>query len=180
VSSKRTPADDAARRTTILNAASWCFLHFGYARTSLEDIAVRASISRPLLYKMFRNKEEIFAAVFADMFERQYPAVERVLAAPGGTRAERLMATCEITLLEPWAELSAAPMAAECFEACSKLAPEVEAAHEKRMLRYAQAILGSKPLAEVFLLALDGLQSDLPPIATLRRRVQLLVDRFAV
>jgi hypothetical protein len=32
----------------------------------------------------------------------------------------------------------------------------------------------------VFLLALDGLQSDLPPIATLRRRVQLLVDRFAV
>jgi hypothetical protein len=70
-------------------------------------------------------------------------------------------------------------MAAECFEACSRLAPEIEAARDKRMLRYVQSILGAKPLAEVFLLALDGLQADLPPVATLRRRVQLLVGRFA-
>jgi AcrR family transcriptional regulator len=178
VSSKLTPTDEAARRTTILTAASWCFLHFGFGKTSLEDIAQRAQISRPLLYRTFKNKEDIFAAVFADMFERQYPAVERALEAPG-SKAERLMAACEILLLAPWAELAAAPMAAECFEACSRLAPEIEAARDKRMLRYVQSILGAKPLAEVFLLALDGLQADLPPVATLRRRVQLLVGRFA-
>ncbi len=49
-------------------AARWCFLHFGYEKTSLEDIAKRAAISRPLLYLTFKNKEQIFGAVFEEVF----------------------------------------------------------------------------------------------------------------
>jgi AcrR family transcriptional regulator len=178
VSRRRTAADDAARRATILTAARWCFLHFGYGKTSLEDIAQRASISRPLLYLTFQNKEEIFAGVFEDIFEQRYPSAERAIAGPG-SRAERLMAACEILVVEPLAELIASPMAAEFLEACNTLAPDVEGAYRERVLRCIQGVLGGKALAEVFLLALDGLQADLPAIATLRRRLHLLVERFA-
>lgn len=45
-------------------------------------------------------------------------------------------------------------------------------------LKLVQSIVGTKELAEVFLLALDGLEADLPSTAILRRRVQVLVDRF--
>jgi hypothetical protein len=37
---------DAARRRLILDAARDCFLKFGYAKTSFEDIAKQAVISR--------------------------------------------------------------------------------------------------------------------------------------
>jgi len=35
-----------------------------------------------------------------------------------------------------------------------------------------------KELARVFILAVDGLYSDLPSAAVLRRRLRLLVERF--
>ena len=45
-------------------------------------------------------------------------------------------------------------------------------------LKLVQSIVGTKELAEVFLLALDGLEADLPSTAISRRRVHVLVDRF--
>jgi AcrR family transcriptional regulator len=35
------------RKRAILSAALKCFLQFGYAKTSMEDVAKEASISRP-------------------------------------------------------------------------------------------------------------------------------------
>jgi AcrR family transcriptional regulator len=52
---KITDEEAAARRLSILQAARWCFLNFGFAKTSLDDIAKRAGISRTLLYRMRRS-----------------------------------------------------------------------------------------------------------------------------
>ena len=38
----------------------------GLAKAAFEDIAKRAKLSRTLLYRIFKNKEEIYQAVFAD------------------------------------------------------------------------------------------------------------------
>ncbi len=46
----------AERRNRILHSARWCFLNFGFAKTSLEDIAKRANISRTQLYRIFKDK----------------------------------------------------------------------------------------------------------------------------
>ena len=48
----------AVRRARILTAARWCFLNFGFAKTAFEDIAKRANLSRTLLYRMFKDKED--------------------------------------------------------------------------------------------------------------------------
>jgi AcrR family transcriptional regulator len=165
------------RRTQVLLAARWCFLHFGFAKTSMEDIAKRAHLSRTLLYRMFKNKEDIFRSMFEDMFRDRYPAAEQI-AASRGSRVERLTRACELLLLEPWAEMIGAPMAAEFYEVCSRIAPAAEAKHQKALLGVVQQILGSKEDAEVFLLSLDGLHGDLPSPRVLRRRVDILIARF--
>jgi AcrR family transcriptional regulator len=92
---------DAARRRVILDAARDCILKFGYAKCSLEDIAKQAAVSRPLIYRKFKSKEEIFGAVLEDIFEAQYRAAEQALAKPGSKR-EQLMSLYEALLLDPW------------------------------------------------------------------------------
>ncbi len=63
-----TMTDDeaAVRRARVLTAARWCFLNFGFAKTAFEDIAKRANLSRTLLYRIFKDKEAIYRAVFVD------------------------------------------------------------------------------------------------------------------
>jgi AcrR family transcriptional regulator len=169
---------DAARRRLILDAARDCFLKFGYAKTSFEDIAKQAAISRPLIYRKFKSKEEIFAAVLEDIFETTYRAAEHVLAEPGSKR-EKLMSLYEALLLDPWKELIVeAPMGAEFYEACSRVTPDIDERHTKMQLKYTQTILGTKEVSEVFLLAIDGLIQDLPAPKVLRRRLEVLIDRF--
>jgi len=174
----RTTEEQAVeRRKAILSAARWCFLNFGFAKTSLDDIAKRANISRPLIYRTFKNKEDIFAGVLEDWFEARFPLAEEV-AVGRGTKAEKLTRVCEILLLEPWSEMVSGPMGAEFYDVCERLVPQVEAKHQRRVLKVVQAILGAKDLAEVFLLAVDGLGGDLPATPALRRRLQLFIERF--
>ena len=169
---------DAARRRVILDAARDCILKFGYAKSSLEDIAKQAAISRPLIYRKFKSKEEIFGAVLEDIFETQYRAAEHALAKPGSKR-EKLMALYEALLLEPWKQLIVdAPMGAEFYETCGRVAPDINERHRRIQLKYTQAILGSKEVSEVFMLAVDGLHRDLPATKVLRRRLEVLIDRF--
>ena len=168
---------DAARRTTILAAARECFLKYGYVKTSLDDIAKAAAISRPLIYRKFENKEAILAALFENMFEDRYPAAEQALAARG-TRRDRLLRVFEIMLLEPWQETMSTPMASEFFEVCSRLLPQFENKYQRCLLKCSQAVIGSKEVAEIFMLAVDGQESDVPTAAVLRRRIGTLIERF--
>lgn len=169
--------DAAARRASVVQAARWCFLHFGYGKTSLEDIAKRANLTRTLLYRLFENKEAIYLGVFQDWVETRYPAATQAAIGPG-SKAERLFKVCEVLLLDPWVEIEGAPMAHEFHDMCARIEPEIEARYQEVQLQSVRAILESKELTEVFLLALDGLQADMPTGAVLRRRVALLIDRF--
>ena len=165
------------RRQAILDGAHSCFLQYGFAKTSLDDIAQRAGISRPLIYRKFKNKEDILSAVYDVKLDALYPQVDAALA-EGGSKRERLLRMWDVLLLEPWAELIQVPMISELFEACSRILPSLEKKHEDRRIEYVQAVLGSEELAEVFVLATKGLTKDLPSEAVLRRRLTILIDRF--
>jgi AcrR family transcriptional regulator len=52
-----------ARPEEITAAALESFIERGYAATRLEDVAVRAGVSKGTLYLYFSNKEELFKAV---------------------------------------------------------------------------------------------------------------------
>ena len=175
---KKSVGRDAARRRVILDAARDCILKFGYAKCSLEDMAKQAAISRPLIYRKFKSKEEIFGAVLEDIFETQYRAAEQALAKTESKR-EKLMSLYEVFLLDPWKELIVdAPMGTEFYQACRRVTPHINEKHRKIQLKYTQAVLGTKEVSEVFILAVDGLHQDLPATKVLRRRLDVLIDRF--
>ena len=179
MTNKLTQEEAEARRLKILTAARWCFLNFGFSKTSLDDIAKRASISRTLLYRTFKDKEDIFTAVFADWLVSRHPAA-KAAAAGAGTPAHRLLDVCRLMVIEPYADMVGAPMAGEFFDVCERLDPEIEALHRQVASQCVARILGGDDeAAEVFLLALDGLLTDEPTTTVLERRVQLLTARFA-
>lgn len=50
-------------RHRILDAAGQCFAASGYAKTTVEEIALHAAVSKALVYHHFRGKEQILEAV---------------------------------------------------------------------------------------------------------------------
>ena len=169
---------DALRRRQILAGARESFLQFGFAKTSIDDIAKRANISRPLVYRKFKNKEEILQAVFEDLFEGRYERVAEVLAGRGSKR-EKLLQIYEILYLEPWDQMMGSRMAGELYEACKRFEPEGVQKRERMRLKYTQAVLGDREAAEVFMLSVEGLSgTDMPTTNVLKKRVQVLVERF--
>jgi TetR/AcrR family transcriptional regulator, regulator of autoinduction and epiphytic fitness len=53
------------RRSKLLDAALATFLRFGYRKTSMEEVARAAHLSRQALYLHFATKEELFHAAVA-------------------------------------------------------------------------------------------------------------------
>lgn len=60
---RRTKAEAAATREALLDAAEEVFLEKGVARTSLEQIARHADMTRGAIYWHFRNKADLFQAM---------------------------------------------------------------------------------------------------------------------
>jgi TetR/AcrR family transcriptional repressor of mexJK operon len=58
---------DDARHRRILLRATESFLSKGYAGTSVEDIAIEASVSKPTIYRIFEDKMGLALAVLQDM-----------------------------------------------------------------------------------------------------------------
>ena len=173
-----TDDETTVRRATILIAARWCFLNFGFAKTSFDDIAKRAHLSRTLLYRIFKDKRAIYRAVFADWLVSRHPAAKRAAEEPGSPY-ERLLSVCRLMALEPWAEMAGTPMGREFLEVCERIDPENEALYRGVVHACVTTILGDGASAEVFLLALDGLFADQPSPEVLEQRTRLLAARFA-
>jgi len=69
-------------------------------------------------------------------------------------------------------------MGTEFYGACSRVTPDISERRRKIQLKYTQAVLGTKEVSEVFMLAVDGFTQDLPATKVLRRRLEVLIDQF--
>lgn len=90
----------------VLDSAMVTFARFGYRKTSMEEVARAAHISRPGLYFLFSSKETLFRAAATQALEGDIAAVERVLAAPGRPLRERL-----VEAFDQWAGRYIGPLA---------------------------------------------------------------------
>lgn len=73
-------AGKEATRDAILDAAFECFLLYGYRRTSMDEIATAAGISRAAVYLHFPNKHEIFRTLSERIQERSLREAEEAAA----------------------------------------------------------------------------------------------------
>ena len=55
--------DSESTRTTLLDVAERCFERHGISRTTMEDIAAEARVSRPTLYRYFGDRESLITAI---------------------------------------------------------------------------------------------------------------------
>ena len=79
---------DSDRRGRLLDTALAVFARYGFRKTSMEEVARAADISRQGLYLHFGDKEALFRAAIARMLETGLAAVDAALArdAPIGQR----------------------------------------------------------------------------------------------
>lgn len=78
----------------VVVAAIDVFLRYGYARTTMRDIAESAGVSRPALYLIFPHKDDIFAAVLARLSARTLQEFRDALPQLSSL-AEKLHFCCE-------------------------------------------------------------------------------------
>src|SRR5437763_1755784 len=87
------------RRETVLEAAVTEFAAGGLAGTSTEDVARRAGISQPYLFRLFPSKKALFLALAERCFQRVEQAFTAALADQTGDEALDAMGDAYAKLL---------------------------------------------------------------------------------
>lgn len=169
---------DRERRNQILEAALQCFLQFGYAKTSIDDVAKRASLSRPLIYLKFESKQDLVRGIYVDFMKSALEQAESILPSKTPTKA-KLGEVVEAINVRAWEKVVGQPMTKEFYPLCEQQFPEESERFERQRVKIYQRLLGGdKALAETFVLAIDGFCADAPSVRTLRARISIMIDRF--
>ncbi|MBS0290685.1 MAG: TetR/AcrR family transcriptional regulator [Proteobacteria bacterium] len=165
------------RRKQILQSAFECFSKFGYSKTSLDQIAQKAGISRPLIYLQFKDKEDLFTCMIEDILEKRY-AIAKASLNSSLPKKQKLFNFVEILVLNDTPLFPNTFTSEEFFSEIFRILPEIEEKYRKIFIHLAASILGNTELAEVFRFSLAGLKSDNPPIETLKKRAEILINCF--
>jgi AcrR family transcriptional regulator len=64
------PSDVSAARARLLDAAETCIDRFGLAKTTVEDIAGEANVSRATIYRYFANRDDLVLGVLLRDLDR--------------------------------------------------------------------------------------------------------------
>lgn len=130
---------ETLRRAALLDAAVGVFARFGYRKTSMDEVARAAGVSRQGLYLSFATKDALFRATVTHALTGQLDAAIDALADATRPIAERL----SVALVE-WAGRyvgALGPDASDLLEAGGSLAPSILAEYEERFEHaFAQAI----------------------------------------
>ena len=81
----------SARRDAILQSAAGVFLRYGYRKTSMDDLARAADLSRQGLYLHFANKEALFKEVVVQLIGQSRATMRAALARDELPIDERLL-----------------------------------------------------------------------------------------
>jgi len=111
----------AERRDAVLEAALVEFAETGYAGTSTEDIARRAGISQPYLFRLFGTKKELYIASVSRCFRETLELFQRAAEGLRGEDALKAIGAAYVEQLETekvWlrAQMQAYAAAAEDVE----------------------------------------------------------------
>lgn len=125
---------DADKRARILDGAVKAFLACGYQRTTMDDIARAALMSRPSLYLQFRNKADIYRAIAVDLIEWSAGTVQRVMAGrePLGDRLREALDAGVFALHDRFGD---SPHASAMLDMKSSLAGDLIADWKMRLRR---------------------------------------------
>lgn len=123
---------EEARRAALLEAAFGVFARFGYRKTSMDEVARAAHVSRQGLYLHFANKEDLFRATLRHAIESSLAAAVAELTVVGASLEERLRGAFQASMGRYVGRFSAS--AADLKEAADGLISTEIADFEKRFV----------------------------------------------
>ena len=84
-----------SRQDALLDAAVGVFARYGFRKTSMDEVARAAGVSRQGLYLQFADKEALFRKAVAFKLSRQLRAAALALADEHAALESRLVAACD-------------------------------------------------------------------------------------
>ena len=91
---RRTKDDAEQTREEILNAATYVFGEKGFSRSTLDEIAKKANVTRGAIYWHFKNKGEIFDAIHTRLHHDFMSIVKDTLSVKSANPVEQLKKLC--------------------------------------------------------------------------------------
>ena len=186
-------ASPASTRERILSAAVTLFGRYGFKRTSMEDIASEAGLSRAALYLQFRNKEDIFRDLARGLHEEGLLRAEAALEGEQSL-SERLRAAVEAKTLRMIEIVYGSPHGSELMDEknrlCGDLATDSERRFQEMLTRVFERAVEAKEIdlsitglsapqvADVFARAVQGLKGPEGATDAYRTRLASLVKVF--
>ena len=131
----------AERRDDVLDAALVEFAERGLEGTSTEDIARRAGISQPYLFRLFGTKKALFTAVVARCFRQTHELFARAAEGKRGEEALEAMGNAYVERLRKDRTQLLAQM--QAYAACDD--PEIREVVQNGygdLVAYAQRVSG--------------------------------------
>ena len=180
VKSMAVPKSIKAERA--LDGATDVFTRYGYARTTMADIAARAGMSRPALYLLYPDKEAIFETVIRRMDERKLGDIAEALA-PMGNLGDRLRTACLSWGLHGVELADAHPDASDLFDLRFAAVRQVYANFEAVVVgliadQVARSGINATPaeLARALVYGMRGLRSVSSDAAEMERLILVQVE----
>jgi AcrR family transcriptional regulator len=152
----------AADRTGhILDSALTVFSQYGYAKTTMQDIARAAGMSRAALYLRFASKEDLFRAGSRRAHNRALKLVDASLMEQGDVLS-RVDAAMAVYFGELMAQISSSVHGGELFDASLTITGDiVSEAHAALVARLVCALDAAATAGEVRFSTVDATAEDI-------------------
>jgi AcrR family transcriptional regulator len=103
------------KQSKILTASRALFYRYGFARVTMNDIASAAGMSRPALYLVFPNKEDIFLRVLTNEAEQILEELREILPTLA-TAEEKLRYAFDRWIVQPYILMTQSPDASDLVD----------------------------------------------------------------
>jgi AcrR family transcriptional regulator len=174
------------KQNAILQSAWQAFATYGYRKTSMDDIARGAGMSRPAVYLHYRNKDDIFRSLVQQYYDTAADAVAAALKRDAPPES-LLAAAFDAQLGDTMAAMMTSPHGMELLDTGMSMAADIKAAGESRLaalyadwLRRAAATGGidlpapAEQVAGTITAALKGVKTGGSDFAMVRARLAVL------
>ncbi len=122
--------DRNAKRLLIVESAATQFAKAGYAATAMDDVAAAAGVSKGSLYDYFKDKEDLFYAVF-EWCEQRTMLTAMAQLKPERTAKDQILSFAEAVVSALMEQVDLYPVTLEVWAAAAKSGTR---------LRFAQAM----------------------------------------
>ncbi len=176
----------SGKNERILSAAEDTFVRYGFARTTMGDIAKAAGLSRPALYLIFPDKEAIFTRVIEMMDARSLDRIQKEVDQLASVD-QKLLHACAVWGLHGMELAQAYPDAADLFDLRFPAVRQVYERFQQLLVQILQKgtqtwelPISQEEFAETLTYGLRGLRYAAIDVDDMRRLIEVHVTVYGL